>query len=280
MAEPEGTTSLGNAVKRLGKNINGYFGERIDIRGVLADCVAAAREHGWAVEELPFGAQSHLLALSRPPSENLHSSRIYISAGIHGDEPAGPLAIRQLMQENLWPANVGLWICPCLNPNGFELGRRENANGKDLNREYLNPTAEETLAHIRWLERQPNFELCLCLHEDWESYGFYIYEVNPDNQPTMAEAIVAKVATVCPVDPSELIEGRPAKNGIIRPNLDPRSRPLWPEAFFLVTHKTRHSYTMEAPSDYPLSTRVAALVTGVRTALEIVARRRTPEIAR
>ena len=107
------------------------------------------------------------------------------------------------------------------------------------------------------------------MHEDWESHGFYIYELNPDNQPSLAEAIVARVANVCPIDRSEMIEGRPAHSGVIRPSADPRSRPDWPEAFFLLTHKTRLSYTLEAPSDFPLTARVAALVTGVNTALEI-----------
>jgi hypothetical protein len=95
-----------------------------------------------------------------------------------------------------------------------------------------------------------------------------VYELNPDNQPSLAEAIVARVREVCPIDRSEVIEGRPALNGIIRPSVDPRSRPDWPEAFFLITHKTRLSYTLEAPSDFPLTTRVAALVAGVAAALE------------
>jgi len=84
--------------------------------------------------------------------------------------------------------------------------------------------------------------------------------------------MVAAVADVCPIDRSEIIEGRAAQNGIIRPSVDPRSRPQWPEAFYLLTHKTRLSYTLEAPSDFPLSVRVAAVVRAVRTAIEIRAR--------
>jgi len=137
----------------------------------------------------------------------------------------------------------------------------------DLNRQYLTPGAKETVAHSAWLKRQPSFDLCLCLHEDWEAHGFYLYELNPDAQPSLAEAMVARVGEGCPIDRSEVIEGRPAQNGIIRPSVDPRSRPDWPEAFFLITHKTRLSYTLEAPSDFPLAVRVAALVAGVTAAL-------------
>jgi len=148
------------------------------------------------------------------------------------------------------------------------LNTRENDDGLDLNRQYLELKAAETIAHIAWLQRQPNFDLCLCLHEDWESHGFYVYEVNPDNQPSLAEAIVERAAKVCPIDMSEMIEGREAARGIIRPNLDPLSRPQWPEAFYLLAHKTRLSYTLEAPSDFPMSARVAGLVEAVRGALD------------
>ncbi|SPE62372.1 conserved hypothetical protein [Verrucomicrobia bacterium] len=261
-------------LRRLGKNINGYFGETIEINAVLRECVAAAQAHDWVSEDIPVSPGLALLALNRQiqaasgPPELAARRRIYISAGIHGDEPAGPLAVRQLLQEDRWPEATALWICPCLNPVGFSLNRRENSQGADLNRQYLMPTAPETMAHIQWLQRQPPFDLCLCLHEDWEAHGFYLYELNPDHRPSFAENMVTCVEPVCPIDHSDIIEGRPARDGIIRPTLEPHSRPRWPEAFFLITHKTRLSYTLEAPSDFPLPVRVAALVAAVRAALE------------
>ena len=262
-------------MERLGKNIKGYGGERIDIDAMLRDCLAAAQAHGWVIEEI-HPAPKLILGLTRPATRPAphatrnpqHPPRLYISTGIHGDEPAGPLAALQLLRENAWPAGLDLWLCPCLNLTGFQVNRRENREGLDLNRQYRTPEAGETLAHVAWLERQPRFDLSLCLHEDWESHGFYVYELNPDHQPSLAEAMVARIGEVCPIDPSEVIEGRPAHNGIIRPGVDPRSRPDWPEAFYLITHKTRLSYTLEAPSDFSLPTRVAALVAGVTAALE------------
>ena len=146
-----------------------------------------------------------------------------------------------------------------------------HAGGIDLNRQYLRPQAPETLAHVAWLERQPASDLCLCLHEDWESHGFYLYELNPDRCASLAELMVASAEQVCPIDRSEVIEDRPARNGVIRPDIDPRTRPQWPEAFYLLMNKTRLSYTLEAPSDFPLAARVGALVTAVQTALRLVA---------
>jgi hypothetical protein len=256
-------------VQKLGKNHGGYHGETVDIRAVLRDVASAAQLHGWTTEDFHEHDGFKWFALHRGPEVRSQESevRIYISAGIHGDEPAALLAVLGLIQENNWPENAEVFLLPCLNPVGFTLNRRENADGIDLNRDYRNPKAAETRAHIAWLERQPQFDLYLCLHEDWESHGFYLYEQNPDQRPALAENIIAAVQKVCLIDPSEIIEDRPAQNGIIRPSISPQERSLWPEALFLISHKARQGYTLEAPSDFPLNTRVDALVAAVNASL-------------
>jgi hypothetical protein len=260
--------ALYESMQKLGKNLGAYHGETIDIDSVLRDIQHVASECGWQFEGISAEGPLQLHTWQRRTAQA--HRRVYLSTGIHGDEPAGPLAARQLLRDDHWPADVELWLCPCLNPTGFPLNRRENACGVDLNRQYLHLEAAETRAHVAWLQRQPGFDFTLCLHEDWESHGFYLYELNPDRRPSHAEEIIRRVARVCPIDHSAEIEGRPAQGGIVRPSVDPLSRPQWPEAFWLLRNKTRHSYTLEAPSDFPLETRVAALVTAVRTALNTV----------
>jgi predicted deacylase len=257
-------------VQKLGKNHGGYHGETIDIRATLREIEIAAQSRGWASEIFLEQDDFKWLALHRPPI-SIHnpkpSVRIYISTGIHGDEPAGPLAALKLIRENRWPESAEVFLLPCLNPAGFTLNRRENADGIDLNRDYRNPKSAEVRAHIAWLERQPKFDLYLCLHEDWESHGFYLYEQNPDSKPSPAEKMIKAVQKICPIELSETIEGRAAKGGIVRPAILPHERPDWPEAFYLIARKSRQGYTLEAPSDFPLQTRVDALVTGVNAAL-------------
>jgi hypothetical protein len=255
-------------MQRLGKNLGKYLGETIDIHKVLAEIESAAQSHGWEIEVFLESEDQKLVALTRKSAKA--EKHIYISTGIHGDEPAGPMAVLQLLKENNWPAGADIWLCPCLNPAGFTLNTRENPAGLDLNRQYLNTQAEEIRAHIAWLERQPSFDVCLCLHEDWESAGFYLYELNPDEGISYSKQIIERVSKVCPIDGSPMIEGREAANGIICPSLDPATRPQWPEAFYLITHKTRRSYTMEAPSDFPLDVRVAAHVTAVKVILNAI----------
>jgi hypothetical protein len=257
-------------VQKLGKNLGSYHGETIDIRAVLREVEAAAQSRGWTAEVFNEHGGFKWCALHRKPEAGSRKpeARIYISAGIHGDEPAGPLAALQLIHENRWPENAEIILLPCLNPIGFTLNRRENADGIDLNRDYRHPKSAEARAHIAWLERQPRFDLYLCLHEDWESHGFYLYEQNPDGKISLAGKMIEAVKKVCPVDLSENIEGRPAHGGIIRPVINPQERPDWPEALYHISHKSRQGYTLEAPSDFPLATRVNALVAAVNAALE------------
>src|SRR3954452_15325470 len=255
-------------MQRLGKNISSYQGETIRISEILAQIDAAAKAMNWQPEpvivspELSLPAYVKLTARPR--------GRIYISAGIHGDEPAGPLAVLKLFKTAAFPEDVSIWVIPCLNLRGFDLNSRTNEQGLDLNRDYREPKSAVVRAHIRWLEERPDFDLTLALHEDWEAHGFYLYELNPELRPSMAEAIVQAVSKMCPIDLSPEIEGRKAAGGIVCANPDLLKRPDWPEAFYMIHHKTHLTYTFESPSDFPLPLRVDALVTGVKAVLQIL----------
>src|SRR5579862_4738320 len=55
--------------------------------------------------------------------------RIYLSAGIHGDEPAPPLALLALMESGFFDSRAVWFLCPMLNPHGLAKGTRENREG-------------------------------------------------------------------------------------------------------------------------------------------------------
>lgn len=253
---------------RLGKNERSYQGETIDIAKLLKDVEEIAASNGWERRPLEVSAAQTLPGFWKV-AENARK-RLYISTGMHGDEPAGPLALLRLFEENDWPRDVSLYVIPCFNPGGFIKNTRENEDGIDLNRDYREMTTALVRAHARWLEATPWFDVSACLHEDWEAHGFYLYELNPSLRGSLSERIIERVKEVCPIDPSLEIEGREAKGGIICANRYLVERPDWPEAFYLIHHKSPISYTLEAPSDFPLLTRVNALAAGTRAVLEAV----------
>lgn len=250
----------------LRRNHGRYLGERLEVDHVQRQLLAAANRHGWRAEVFLDQPDRQLHAFHRPAPGARR--KIYLSSGVHGDEPAGPLALLELLAANHWPADTELWLCPCLNPSGLRASTRENAEGHDLNRDYRHRRTPEVRAHVALLDRLPPLDLAICLHEDWEARGFYLYELNATGGASHAQRIIAQVAPVCPIDPSPEIDGRPARGGIIRPEADPTKRPDWPEAFYLFQHKTRLSYTFESPSDFDLEVRVRAQVAAVRAALE------------
>jgi protein MpaA len=252
-------------MQRLGKNQGRYHGETIDIEKVQSETYRLASANGWQAELFYSAGDVNLWAYRR--SIFNPRKRLYLSTGIHGDEPSGPLALLQLLEENRWPDGVDIWLSPCLNPNGFRLNTRENERGIDLNRDYRSQSTPEVRAHIAWLERQPRFDLSIILHEDWEANGFYVYEVNPENGLSLAEPMINAVREICPIEHSEQVDTWICERGIIRPHIKPADRPQWAEATYLVVNKTQQSYTIETPSDFPLALRVRAHMAALRQAL-------------
>ncbi len=232
----------------------------------LAERLAAAgRAQGFRIEVFGEIEGCPLLALTkRTPGAR---PRVYVSAGLHGDEPAPPLAVLHQLERGFFDRRATWFICPLLNPAGLARGLRENAAGLDLNRDYKDLRSAEVQAHTRWLQRQPNLDLTLCLHEDWESTGFYLYELNPAQRPSLAQPIVDAVQKVCPIDPSPVIDDREARGGIIRPVGDPLLREKWPEAIYLRAHHSTLGYTLETPSAFPLNQRIAAHSAALEAAL-------------
>jgi hypothetical protein len=65
---------------------------------------------------------------------------LVITAGFHGEEPAGPLTLAESFAEVVAYAkarDVGLRVYPCVNPSGFEDGTRYNRSGERPNNDFL-----------------------------------------------------------------------------------------------------------------------------------------------
>jgi protein MpaA len=228
--------------------------------------VEAARSAGFRSE--PFGAVGGYPLIACTKRSPGRRPRVYLSAGIHGDEPAPPWALLRLMQEGFFDDRCTWFICPLLNPTGFLRRLRENFAGTDLNRDYKVPQSAEVQAHVRWLQHQPNFDLIICLHEDWEAKGFYLYELNPLNRPTLAYAMIEAARAHGPIETDAVIDGREsAAPGIIRPVSDPLLRETWPEAIYLRNHHGPLDYTIETASGLPLEQRITTQSAVLRAAL-------------
>ena len=238
-----------------------------DPADLVARCGRVASAEGFRTESIGQCDGVPLVAFTRRATGA--RPRVYLSAGVHGDEPAPPLAIMELLEKGALSDRINWFIIPMLNPTGFRHNRRENESGIDLNRDYLQPESTEVRAHVKWLQRQPRFDLALCLHEDWEVEGFYLYELNPSQEVSLAHQIRSAAAQHLPIEEAEIIDGRPIdEKGIIRPESDPALRDTWPEAIYLREHHTNLCYTFETPSGRDLATRVNTQFAAVNTAID------------
>ncbi len=194
--------------------------------------------------------------------------QVYLSSGIHGDEPAGPLAMLELLEDGFFTGAIDWALCPALNPVGLAAGQRENAGGIDLNRDYWLRRSEEVSAHVAWLESKSAPGLFLSLHEDWEAKNFYLYEINLEaDQPQRAQDIIAAVRPWFSPEPGPEIDGHhPRTPGWIFHAAQADVPDGWPEAIFLAHHGCPLSFTFETPSYAPLSARIAAQCAAVRAA--------------
>lgn len=228
------------------------------------DFLREAQARDFRVETLMETAAGPLLAFSSPGD----GEPAYLSAGIHGDEPAGPLAVLELLRAGFFDYGPAWTFCPALNPTGLVLGTRDTENGVDLNRDYLRRRTEEVRAHAAWLEARPLPQRFLSLHEDWESSGFYFYEINLGlDCPARAASILDAVRPWFPPEPEQRIDDHLVRTpGWIYHCADADFPKHWPEAIFLAKLGCPLSFTFETPSSGSLDARVAAHVAAVQAA--------------
>ncbi len=255
------------------KGMEGYLRGTFDVARYRRSLQIAAQEAGFVVEHCYGHDAEPILALRRVCLTP--KAHMYISAGIHGDEPAGPLALLRMLKQNSLPADMTLTVFPLLNPRGMASCKRLSAEGLDLNRDYGSFQSMETRLHRNWLQKAGlRFDLCIHLHEDWEATGYYLYELNPDREQSIAPELLEAVKPIIGIDPAEHIDGHPSAGGLIRPQ-DTGSRLRngeQPEALYMLNRYTRHSYTLEAPSNMDLSQRIAAHEAALMAAAEALRR--------
>ena len=230
-----------------------------------------ARKAGLRCEPFATADKYELLSVRSPALEA--TGGIYLSAGIHGDEAASTEGLYLWAELNLkYLRQLPLFLLPCLNPWGLVNNRRVDAEGRDLNRSYHLDDVPVIKAHKELLKGL-SFSVTICLHEDYDAQGVYLYEVwhrgGPFERPIGLELLTAAGYYV-PVDLRKKIEGRKANQGSIKRRIRHKQFPVMPEAVYLAFNHSEHTITFETPSEYELGARVQAQAAAIQRAVEIV----------
>jgi len=244
-----------------------------DAAALMRRWQAAARRARWRPHVLASTQCGPVLAFDSPAAVAGAAGAaggLYVSAGMHGDEPAPAWALLEwfeVVADRLADRPVAL--VPCFNPEGLAANTRFDATGDDLNRQFHRADHPLVDAWRAWLGRR-SFTLGLCLHEDYDARGAYCYELTRRRGPRLGDRLLAASDPVVPREPRRRIEGRGATHGLIRRTVPPRDLPGHPEAIALHLHHAPHNLTFETPSEFCLHDRVRAHRLVLDTTLDLL----------
>ncbi len=250
-------------------------------------------EHLTVWHQASIAPSSYPLYCLRWTAQQKSSPLIYVSAGIHGDEPAGVECALRLIElladhdkHNPFPFNEYNWlISPCDNPYGYERDIRENAAGLDLNRMFETPTlCPETAFIAEALQRKQSvrvekfnsnntigekaaIELALDLHEDCDSNGFYLWERRTSQCFPIGNVIVKNVVGLCSINQDSLIENHRNENGVIT-LLDKVTTKGWTRGRYLAEQVNTRCLILETPTQLDWETRIAVHMIAIQTAVK------------
>lgn len=152
-------------------------------------------------------------------SNNSDPIRIGIFAAIHGDEPAGALAVVQFLSD--LAANPALaedyqiHAYPVCNPTGFEDNTRCSRSGRDLNREFWKNSSEAEVQILENELRTQHFHGLIQLHADDTSDGIYGFVRGATLTENLLRPALREAGKILPRNNSALIDGFAARDGMI-----------------------------------------------------------------
>lgn len=177
---------------------------------------------------------------------------VFLSGTVHGDEPVGVNYLTKFIIENKaenYPCNFV--IIPCVNPDGFELGIRENFKGVDLNRDFSKkPKSEEVKIVQTYLkELGIKFKTSIDFHEtgidetgeEQIPDNFYVWEINENQDTRFAHDIIETLyQNRIPTCNWSHIFGDKNNNGAI----------FYPEDCFSETYSSAESFDVYMKNNY------------------------------
>jgi hypothetical protein len=192
--------------------------------------------------------------------------RLGIFAAIHGDEPEGTLAVNRfvslLERDPEIARGFALFLYPVCNPTGFEDGTRLARSGKDLNREFWRQSTEP---EVRFLESEiylHAFDGLVMLHSDNTSRGSYGYVNGSILSENLLDPALRAAEKFLPRDRRPVIDGFPARDGIIYRSFEGVLRSL------PGMERPPFELTFETPQRAPLYLQVEAAAAALQSILQ------------
>ncbi len=188
----------------------------------------ACRQRRLKLEQIGLANQYSILKTVINPSIK---RTLLITAGIHGDEPAGPIALTQFVERGSFPFNLRLIILPLLNPSGFAKKSRYNKQRRDLNRTFNREVTEpKEIELFKKAIEGEKIDLMLSMHEDDTHDGTYLYTSDQDKIASY-KRLLKDTNNYLPTEDGKSVYGDKSDDGVIY--IDSKN------------HKAKHTHSLE-----------------------------------
>lgn len=195
---------------------------------------------------------------------------ICFSAGIHGNEISGPLAVLDFLNQYRASKNdPKIIIFPVANPVGFNDNTYFVRDGQNLNRNFGKKkiAGENHLLYTATMNEPISF--FASFHEDDELAGAYMHGYfDEKNPPDIYLSLLNTLSKICPLYQKNRIHNYKAKNGLV-PNPSPDG------SFEDQMHQdgVKYSICLEIPDRLPIGKRIEANTTIMKAILEFIKKR-------
>ena len=208
----------------------GAVPQRRSLRRILGPLFSAVRDSSytwraenagtWTVDDGQYWMPRFIF---RRPGET-PDFKVGVFAGVHGDEPAGVLAlcdfVRALDNAPVCGRSYELHVYPLVNPTGYEDGTRHSRSVRDLNREFWRGSLEPEVGIIEREILREKYDGFISLHSDDTSDGFYAFARGATLTEHLLKPALASVERALPVNRASVIDGFHACEGIIHTAYD------------------------------------------------------------
>jgi murein peptide amidase A len=228
-----------------------------DYAALMARWRELAKRVGMRVNEL-CRVEGYRVIWLETPAARAGERSVYLSAGVHGDEPGATSGLLKWAEAHEAVLKAGAFlIFPCLNPVGLVANTRVDGRGLDLNRRF-HVEDDPMCGAWRKVMQGRRVKVGVCLHEDYDAQGMYVYELSWLPKGWSGEVLRRIATRRLPVEGRRRIEGRAAEGGVIQRRRIPEGLPGMPEAIALYDMGCGVSLTFETPSEFALDDRVKA----------------------
>jgi predicted deacylase len=187
--------------------------------------------------------------------------RVLVTAGMHGDEIACPLAVYQLLEKEIpfltKMHRIRVDFVPIINFNGLRLEKRNSREDIDMNRDFIHPNTVEIQKYKNYFFTKMSstlYDAAVTLHEDYDGTGFYTH-YSYRNRKSWAEHLVKKMGVKHLLDRRYNIDGFRPNSSVIYHGISSKDI-LDGEQAWLLKSFSNCVFTPETNMMLPLNTRI------------------------